>query len=100
VLYVDQDKPDPIKGEMNEFFGLKVDYAFYIVTKMDSGRMLDLIDDGKMAIKTRNGFKTQQWYFDQTSRTIRSASNDESWDIMKQGDEPGMQVHKTNSEWW
>jgi hypothetical protein len=66
---------------------------------MGSGRFLDLIDN-RLVIKTPNGFKTQEWYFDQTTKTIKSASNDLSWDIMKNGIESGMQVYNTNSQWW
>lgn len=99
ILYVDEDKPDPVKGELNEFFGIKVETGFHIISKMGSGRFLDLIDN-RLVIKTPNGFKTQEWYFDQTTKTIKSASNDLSWDIMKNGIESGMQVYNTNSQWW
>jgi hypothetical protein len=72
LVYADEWKGEPGPGEMNEDFGLLVDRTFYIVSKLSSGRYLDLIDVRNFAIKIRNGRKSQQWYFHQQSLTIRS----------------------------
>jgi hypothetical protein len=99
VIYADQYPKEPKKGEMNEDFGLRVDTTFYIVSNMRSKRYLDMIGRN-FVIKTRNGRNTQQWYFHQASLTIRSRSNNQSWDIRSAGKTNDMQVWSTNKGWW
>jgi membrane carboxypeptidase/penicillin-binding protein PbpC len=99
LIYKDQWKRDPKKGELNEDFGIYVDRTFYIVSNMGKKRYLDLIGRN-FVIKTRNGRKTQQWYFHQQSLTIRSRSNNQSWDIKSSGKSADMQVYSTRSSWW
>ena len=77
-------KKDPKKGELNEDFGVYVERDFYIVSRMKTGRYLDLISN-KFVIKTRNGRNTQTWYFHQQSLTIKSKSNNYSWNIVSSG---------------
>jgi hypothetical protein len=99
VIYADKWIRDPVKGELNTKFGLYVLRPFYIVSRMRAGRYLDLIGRD-LVIKTRNGRKTQSWYFHQKSLTIRSSSNNQSWDIKNSGKTTNMQVWSTNSNWW
>ena len=100
VMYVDEWKGEPQKGELNERFGLYVERPFYIVSKLSSGRYLDLINNRNMVIKTRNGRSTQTWYFHQQSMTIRTKYNNQSWDIQSSGRTNNMQIWSTNSGWW
>jgi hypothetical protein len=65
IIYADQWKRDPRKGELNKRFGLYVDRDFYIISQLSRHRYLDVIDNTYVAIKTRNGRKTQSWYFHQ-----------------------------------
>lgn len=54
-----------------------------------------------MVIKTPNGRKSQEWYFDQKSRTIRSMYRKNwSWDIQGAGRSSNMQAYNTNSKWF
>jgi hypothetical protein len=53
-----------------------------------------------MVIKTSNTRRTQTWYFDQRSLTIKSRQNNQSWDIRGSGGSNDMQVWSTNSRWW
>jgi hypothetical protein len=99
VVYSDQWKGEPMKGELNKEYGMYVERTFYIISRMGKGRYLDLIGRG-MVIKTSNGRKTQKWYFHQQSRTIKSRSNNQSWDIRSAGKTRDMQVWSTNSGWW
>jgi hypothetical protein len=99
IIYKDQWKRDPIKGELNKDFGLYVLRDFYIVSQMNSRRYLDIISNN-FVIKTRNGRNTQTWYFHQQSLTIRSKSNNYSWNIKSSGKTNDMQVSGTNSKWW
>jgi hypothetical protein len=75
VIYVDEWKGEPTKGEFNERFGLYVERDFYVVTALASHRYLDLINNRNFVIKTSNGRKTQKWYFDQKTLTIKTRLN-------------------------
>jgi hypothetical protein len=100
IIYADQWKRDPIKGELNKYFGLYVERDFYITTHMGSRRYLDLINNRNMVIKTQNGRRTQVWYFHQQSLTIRTRYNNQSWDIKSSGRTNDMQIWSTNSGWF
>ena len=100
VIYADQYEKEPTKGQLNKKFGLYVERPFYVVSKLKSGRYLDLINNRNMVIKTRNGRKTQIWWFDQKSLTIKTKLNNQSWDIQNSGRTNNMQIWSTNSGWW
>jgi S-adenosylmethionine synthetase len=99
-VYADEWKGEPGKGELNEDFGLYVDRTFYIVSELKTGRYLDLINNRNMVIKTSNGRKTQQWWFDQKSLTIKTRLNNQSFDIVSSGRTNRMQIWSTNAGWW
>jgi hypothetical protein len=100
IVYVDEWKGEPTKGQMNEDFGLIVDKDFYVVSALSSGRYLDLISNRNLVIKTSNQRRTQVWYFHQPSLTIRTRLNNQSWDIRSSGRTNNMQIWSTNSGWW
>jgi hypothetical protein len=99
IIYIDQLKADLVKGDWNPEFGFYVEKEFSIVTKLGSGRYLDVVGN-RVVIKTRSTSKTQLWYFDQTSRTIKSVVTRRSWDIASSGRGRNLQVWTTNSGWW
>jgi hypothetical protein len=71
IIYADQWKRDPKKGELNKRFGLYVERPFHIVSRMGKHRYLTALNRN-FVIKTRNGRPNQTWIFYQTSLTIRS----------------------------
>jgi len=75
VVYADEWKGEPKKGELNEDYGLYVERDFYVQSALGSHRYLDLINNRNMVIKTPNGRKTQVWYFHQQTLTIRTRYN-------------------------
>jgi len=97
VIYADEFPDEPKKGELNEDFGLYVDRTFYIVTQMKSNRYIEMVDNKWMVIKTSNGRKGQEWWFDQGSLTVRSRQNNKSFNIENSGKNINMQVSATNS---
>jgi membrane carboxypeptidase/penicillin-binding protein PbpC len=99
LIYVSDWKRDPKKGELNEDFGVYVERDFYIQTQMGSKRYLDLIGRN-LVMKTKNGRNTQVWYFHQQTLTIRSKSNNQSWDIKSAGKTSTMQVWSSSGKWW
>jgi hypothetical protein len=100
VIYADEYPAEPVKGEYNEQFGMYVERDFYIVSQMKEHRYLDLINNRNFVIKTPNGRKTQTWYFDQKSLTIKTRLNNQSFDIKSAGKTRDMQVWSTNSGWF
>jgi len=100
IIYDDEYPEEPKKGELNKDYGLFVQRPFYIVSQLPDNRYLDLINTRQMVIKVSNGRNTQQWYFDQTSLTIKSKSNNQSFDIQNAGRTANMQVWTTNSQWF
>lgn len=64
IIYVDEMKPEPKKGELNTDFNFIVERDFHIQTRMSSGRYLDRVGNN-VVLKTPNGRSTQVWYFHQ-----------------------------------
>jgi len=58
IVYADEWKGEPKKGELNEDFGLYVERPFFVVTQMKSKRYLDLINNRNFVLKTPNGRNT------------------------------------------
>jgi hypothetical protein len=100
IIYADEWKGEPGKGELNEDFGLYVERDFYVVSALPDKRYLDLINNRNMVIKTKNGRRTQTWYFHQQTLSIRTRYNNQSWDIKNSGKTNDMQIWSTNSRWW
>jgi hypothetical protein len=100
IVYVDEWKGEPTKGQLNERFGLYVERDFYVVSALPDHRYLDLINNRNMVIKIPNGRRTQVWYFHQQSLTIRTRYNNQSWDIKSAGRTNDMQIWSTNSGWF
>jgi hypothetical protein len=100
MVYADEMPAELKKGDMNEDFGMLVDTPFQVITQLPSGRYLDLVGRN-MVIKTRNGLTSQEWFFDQNTRTIKSMKNKAwSWDVQSAGKSNNMQVYNTNSRWF
>lgn len=100
IVYVDEWKGEPTKGEFSPDFGLYVERPFYIVSALPQNRFLDIIDNKNIVIKTRNGRNTQEWWFDQKTYTIKTKYNSYSFDIHNSGKGKHMQIYSTSSQWW
>jgi len=85
VVYADEWKGEPGKGELNEEYGLYIERPFYIQSAMKYHRYLEVINSSQMVIKTPNSLKSQIWWFDQQSFTIKTKINNKSWDIKSSG---------------
>lgn len=60
---------------MNKEFGLYINRAFYIVSKLPMHRVIDIRGGRNVVIKSRVvGRKTQQFVFDQKTKTIQSVA--------------------------
>jgi len=58
VVYVDEYKGEPTKGQLNKKFGLYVERNFYVVSQLPDNRYLDVINNRNMVIKVPNGRRT------------------------------------------
>jgi hypothetical protein len=86
VVYSDEWKGPPKKGELNPEYGLYVERDFHIVSRLGKQRYLDLLPNRYFHIKTRNGRKTQVFWFDQNTLTIKSRHwTSYSWTILSSG---------------
>jgi hypothetical protein len=89
------------KGEWNRDFGFKVNTDFYIISSLNSRRYLDVINSYDVVIKTNNSYKSQRWYFDNNSKTIRNRkSTSYSLEIKNSGSNNDARIYTTNSRWW
>jgi hypothetical protein len=76
ILYQDEVKPEPKRGELNTEYGLYVEREFYAISAMTSRRYLSWSTKGNnVVIKNANGSKKQRWIFDQNTKTIKSVYN-------------------------
>ena len=64
IMYADEWKGEPGKGELNPDFGLYIQRPFYIKSALGSHRYLEVINSRNMVIKVKNSQKTQIWWFD------------------------------------
>jgi hypothetical protein len=58
IIYADEWKGEPGKGELNEEFGLYVERPFYVISELKSHKYLDLIGNRNFSLKTLNGRNT------------------------------------------
>ena len=99
ILYVDVAKPEPTSG-LNPDFGLYINRPFMIRSYLGQRRYLDLVGNNVL-IKTKNGRPSQNFVFDQKTRTIHPMSNKrKSFDITSSGRNRNLQVANTNSGWF
>lgn len=89
---------EPKKGDYFSSFGLYIEKEFSIVTKMGSGRMVDLVGE-QTVIKTRSADQSQKWYFDYKSRTIINVKSKKSLSIGRNGSGKVV-IWNTNSDWF
>jgi hypothetical protein len=99
LIYAENWREDPKKGQLNRYFGLYVERDFHIQSGLSAGRYIDILGRN-LVIKTQNGRKTQVFYFHRQSRTIRSKNNNQSIDITSSGRSTNLHVWSTNSNWW
>jgi hypothetical protein len=100
IVYVDEMPKEPKKGELNKDFGIYVQRPFHVISGLKEERYMDTFGGNKMVIKTPNGRKSQLWYFDQRTKTIKSSSRGYSWNINGNGKADRMDLYRTNSAWW
>jgi hypothetical protein len=98
IVYVDDFKGEPKKGELNEDFGFYVERPFHIVSMLPRRRYLQRIDPAttqEIVIKQPNSYKSQVWWFDQKSLTIKCQKNNQSLNINNNGNSNNLNTRNT-----
>lgn len=101
VVYSDQ--VDVQTKGVNKEFGFEINRPFFIVSKLWMSRVITVTGGSNLVIKSREGKgqNTQHWFFDQSSKTIKSvAYKGKSFDIQSSGGSANMQIYATNARWF
>jgi len=81
IAYLSKKVIDQKEG-LNKNRGLYINRPFYIVSKLWMSRVITVAGGKNLVIQSRTDSKDQQWFYDQTTKTIKSVSNkDKSLDI-------------------
>lgn len=72
---------------MNKDFGFQTSRAFYIRSRMPSGRVIEVVGGRNLVLKTvKREREVQQFFFDGITKTLKSQQyKDRSIDIMNGG---------------
>jgi len=104
IIYVDEWKGEPKKGELNEEFGFYVERPFHIISMLPRRRYLDRVDPSgrqEIVIKQPNSYKSQVWWFDQKTLTIKCQKTGQSLSLYGNGNHGNYLVTRnTQSRWW
>lgn len=101
IIYKKDGWKVPKVGDKHRGSGLRVGKDFYIISTFGRQRYLDFNSESRnLIIKTQNGNKSQKWYFDYKTKTIRSRLNNNSLEISSSGNGKNIQWGSTNSKWW
>lgn len=90
------------KGDYDPDWGFKIESDFHIVSRMGSQKYIDLLSN-KAVLKRPNGRKTQTWFFDKKTKTIKSRSSTSySLQIASSGSKnaKNLIITTTKSRWW
>lgn len=100
VVYLKDMKKQQTKG-LNNRWGFHINRPFYIVSRMPARRVIEVVRGRNLVIRTKNNKATQQFYFDQKSKTVMSvAYKGKVLDIAKGGKSNNMQIWSLNSRWF
>lgn len=100
IAYVDEQKKPLRKGDLNEQWGFRIGTSFHIQTAMASRRLLQTIGYD-VQLKSRNGFKTQLFYFDNLTKSIRSRANHNyAMHIQNNGSAANLECRHFANKWW
>jgi hypothetical protein len=86
IVYTDKEVEMKTKGKSSDW-GFHIGRPFYIVTKMGSGRAIEVTGGRNLVLKWKQWNRTsQQFYFDNKTKTIKSQQyKDRSLDIQNAG---------------
>jgi hypothetical protein len=102
VQYIDQVKKVQSKGLVGDF-GFHANRPFYFRSRLPMQRVMEVIGANNITLRRwRKNTKAQQFYFDETSKTIRSQQwKNYAMEIQSNGGSANLRCTSTiNSRWW
>jgi hypothetical protein len=100
IVYVDEVKPDPKKGDFITDYGLYHLRDFYIISAMPSRRYLDRLGS-KVVIKVPNNRASQVWRFDHRTRGITAKENPAyALHMQNNGKGQAIEMARAAAQWW
>lgn len=100
IVYVDEDKPAPKKGDFIQDIGFYALRPFYIESQAGGNRFVSLMGSN-VVINPQTGEANQKFYFDPTTRTIKAVSMaNRSFNVANNGRSTNLEVNSTNGQWW
>lgn len=100
IVYVDEDKSTPKKGQYMQDIGFYVRRPFYIESKAGGNRFLSLMGTN-VVINSQTGEKNQQFVFEPNTMTIQTLNySGRSLNIANNGRATNLEVSGTNGQWW
>jgi len=101
LKYVDELPPPPKKGDWVPEYGLHHLRDFHFISSLPSGRYLDLIGSQTVIKTEATNRKTQIWFFDYYTRSIRSRNNaGVGLHLQSNGNGRLVQVAGNSQQWW
>jgi hypothetical protein len=99
IVYVDEYQ-ETKDGELDKHYGFIAKKPFHLVSTLPDGRYLDIIGN-QIVIKKRNGFNSQQWYWDPRTKSIKSVkTNSRSMTINGNGRHNSIGLFHSGGHWW
>lgn len=101
LKYVDELPPPPKKGDWVPEYGLHHLRDFSFITSLPSGRYLDIVGSNTVIKTEATQRKTQIWFFDFYTKSIRSRSNvNRVLHLQSNGGGRIVQVTSPAQQWW
>lgn len=100
IVYVDEDKPAPKRGQFIQDIGFYALRPFYIESQAGGNRFVSLMGNN-VVINPQTGETNQKFEFDPTTMTIKTLNQGgKSLNIASNGRSTNLEVNSTNGQWW
>jgi hypothetical protein len=100
IVYVDEDKAAPKKGDYMQDVGFYALRPFYIESQAGGNRFLSLMGSN-VVINPQTGEVNQKFIFDPSTMTIKTqAQSNRSLNVANNGRSTNLEVNSTNGQWW
>jgi hypothetical protein len=102
IQYLDKLDKQPTSG-LNKEFGFHIGRPFYLVSRLPMRRVAECVGANNVQLRRyTKGRVAQQFYFDQTSKTIRSQQwKNYAMEIQSNGGSANLRMTSgINSRWW
>ena len=100
IVYVDEDKNAPKKGDFIQDIGFYTLRPFYIESQAGGKRFVSLMGTN-VVINPQTGETNQKFQFDHKTMTIQTLNfGGRSLNIANNGKSTNLEVNGTNGQWW